>query len=96
MTTTLERLSSTLINDYKLDADLLVLAAPLDTLGIDSLGTAELLFKIEDEFGVTLPPDVVHLATIGDVVGFIDELVASQHNKDFATAATADAPASAI
>lgn len=78
MTTTFDRLRAILIKDYKLTPDLLVPAAPLEELGIDSLGTAELLFNIEDEFGVTLPPDPVQLTTLGDVVGFIDDLVAQQ------------------
>jgi acyl carrier protein len=78
MTTTFERLRAILIKDYKFTPDLLVLEAPLEELGIDSLGTAELLFNIEDEFGVTLPPDAVQLTTLGDVVGFIDDLIVTQ------------------
>jgi acyl carrier protein len=78
MTTTFERLQAILIKDYQFAPDLLVLDAPLEALGIDSLGTAELLFNIEDEFGVTLPPDEVHLRTLGDVVGFIDHLIVVQ------------------
>ena len=78
MTTTFERLRAILIKDYKFTPDLLVLEAPLEELGIDSLGTAELLFNIEDEFGVTLPPDPVDLTTLGDVVGFIDNLIMTQ------------------
>lgn len=78
MTTTFDRLRSILIKDYKLTPEVLVPEAPLEALGIDSLGTAELLFNIEDEFEVTLPPDPVQLSTLGDVVGFIDDLVALQ------------------
>jgi acyl carrier protein len=78
MTTTIERLSAKLIKDYALTADKLVLDASLDELGIDSLGTAELLFNIEDEFGIILPADVVHLSTLGDVVRFIDDQIAKQ------------------
>lgn len=78
MTDTFDRLSATLIKDYKLTPEQLELDAPLEVLGIDSLGTAELLFNIEDEFGVTLPPDPVQLTTLGDVVNFIEDLVATQ------------------
>ena len=78
MTTTFERLRAILIKDYKFTPDVLVLEAPLEELGIDSLGTAELLFNIEDEFGVTLPPAAVQLTTLGDVVGFIDDLIMTQ------------------
>jgi acyl carrier protein len=78
MTTTFDRLSTVLIKDYKFEPDRLVLDAPLEELGIDSLGTAELLFNIEDEFGVIIPPDPVELNTLGDVVNFIDAMVAQQ------------------
>ena len=37
----------------------LVPDAPLEELGIDSLGVAELLFNVEDEFKVTMPPEPV-------------------------------------
>jgi acyl carrier protein len=85
MTTTFERLRAILIKDYKFTPDLLVLETPLEELGIDSLGTAELLFNIEDEFGVTLPPDAVQLTTLGDVVGFIDDLIVTQSKSKLQT-----------
>jgi acyl carrier protein len=78
MTATLERLRAILIKDYALAPEALTLDAPLEGLGIDSLGVAELLFNVEDEFKVTLPPEPVQLATIGDVVRYIDDLVAAQ------------------
>jgi len=56
MTTTFERLRAILIKDYQLAPESLTFDAPLEALGIDSLGVAELLFNIEDEFKVTLPP----------------------------------------
>ena len=90
MTSTFERLRAILIRDYKFTPDLLVQTAPLEELGIDSLGTAELLFNIEDEFGVTLPPDPVQLTTLGDVVGFIDALIAAQRKSKVQTDPVAD------
>lgn len=78
MTTTLERLRAILVKDYKLAPESLTLDAPLDGLGIDSLGVAELLFNVEDEFKVTLPPEPVQLPTVGDVVRYIDALIAAQ------------------
>ena len=78
MTTTFERLSAILLKDYKLQPDRLRLDAPLESLGIDSLGTVELLWNIEDAFQIKLPSEPVELLTLGDVVRYIDELVASQ------------------
>ena len=78
MTTTYDWLCATLIKEYSLDPDKLAPDAPLEDLGIDSLGIAELLFNVEDEFGITLPPEAVQLPTMGDVVRFIDALILAQ------------------
>ena len=78
MNTTLDRLRLQLVKDYKLDPAQLTPDARLETLGIDSLGVAELMFNIEDEFKVTIPGEPVVLKTVGDVVGYIDDLVAAQ------------------
>ena len=82
MTTTFERLCAILQKDYKLALDQLTADASLETLGIDSLGVAELLFNVEDEFKINLPPEPVQLLTIGDVAQFIDRLAAAQHGRD--------------
>ena len=79
MDSTFETLRAILVKDYKLAPESLTLDAPLEGLGIDSLGVAELLFNVEDEFKVTLPPEPVMLPTIGDVVRYIDELIELQH-----------------
>jgi acyl carrier protein len=76
MTTTFDRLCAILARDYKLQADQLMPGTPLESLGIDSLGIADLLFNVEDEFGISLPPEPVQLLTIGDVARFIDGLLA--------------------
>lgn len=82
MTDTFERLKAILIEDYKLAPEALTQDATLDGLGIDSLGIAELLFNVEDEFHITLPPDPVPLTTVGDVVLFIDGLIGARHDGD--------------
>ena len=89
MQTTYERLRAILVKDYKLDAEQVTLDAPLESLGIDSLGLADLLFTVEDQFLIILPPEQVALPTLGDVVTFIDGLIAVQsgrieHPKDLA------------
>jgi acyl carrier protein len=90
MNTTLDRLRVLLVKDYKLDPDLLTPDAPLEALGVDSLGVAELMFNIEDEFEVAIPGDPVTLATVGDVVRYIDGLVTTQHPAAESTAVAAD------
>ena len=81
MTTTFDRLREILVRDYKLEADKLTPDAPLEALGIDSLGVADLLFNVEDEFKITLSHEPVQLLTIGDVVRFIDGLITAQHGQ---------------
>jgi acyl carrier protein len=87
MTPTFERLSAILAKDYALPAERLTLDAPLEGLGIDSLGTIELLWNVEEAFKIKLPPDAVVLLTVGDVVRYIDDLVALQGAQGAATAA---------
>jgi len=72
------RIRALLVKDFKLDPDMLTLDAPLEDLGVDSIGMAELIFNVEDEFGLKLPDVAVHLSTFGEVVQFIDEAVANQ------------------
>ena len=78
MTATYDWLRETLAREYKLDPAKLLPDAPLEDLGIDSLGMAELLFNVEDEFGIVLPQEPVELPTLGDVVRFIDDLILAQ------------------
>lgn len=76
--TTDERLKAILANEYNLPEEKLVPDARLDELGIDSLGVMELLFKVEEEFNIQVPADQVALATVADVVGYIDRLIKEQ------------------
>jgi len=79
MKTTFQRLQAIVAKDYKLDINTITADASLESLGIDSLGVAELLFNIEDEFRVTLPVEPVDgLTTVGDVARFIDTLIPAQ------------------
>ena len=81
MTSTFDRLRAIVMKDYKLAADQLTRDAPLDALGIDSLGVADLLFNVEDEFHISLPPEPVQLVTLGDVADFIDGLITAQRQR---------------
>jgi acyl carrier protein len=92
MSTTFDRLRAMLIKDYPSTPESVTLTTPLEALGIDSLGLAELLFNVEDEFGIALPTQPVALPTVGDVVAYIDALVVAQNrtaSPGEATAATA-------
>lgn len=74
--TTAQRIRSLLVKTFQLDAERLTPEAQLQDLGIDSIGVAELLFDLEDEFGLKLPNEMAPLLTLGDVTAYIDRLVA--------------------
>ena len=92
MTTTYDWLRETLVKEYKLDSEKLTLDAPLEDLGVDSLGLAELLFNVEDEFVIVLPREPVQLLTIGEVVRFIDGLIQAQKSEQDTTKPLEPAP----
>ena len=47
----------------------------VEDLGADSLDVVELLSRLEDEFGITIPDDDVEtLVTVGDVAAEIEKL----------------------
>ena len=76
MTTTLERLQDLLVDAHAIDRERLGPDAELATLGVDSLGLVELLFQIEDRFGVQIPGDApTDLRTVRDVVDYVDTLL---------------------
>ena len=56
---TFNQLRRILLRDYPLDPGVITPVAALDSLGIDSLGVAELLFNIEDEFKISVPAEPV-------------------------------------
>lgn len=76
--TTANRIRAMLVKDFKVDPDRITADSRLEDLGVDSIGMAELIFNVEDEFGLKLPDLPVHLSTFDDVVRYIDDAVASQ------------------
>jgi acyl carrier protein len=65
--------------------------APVNTLGIDSLGFLEFLFELEDKFGFPIPQEsVVNVKTLGELAAAIDGLIAAGGD----ASATPAAPAS--
>ena len=77
--TTLERLQKIIVKDFELKPEDLKANASLESLGLDSMSTIDLLFSIEDEFNIQVSREPVELKTIQDVVDYIDRLIAEQH-----------------
>ena len=79
MSTTLATLRDILVADHDIEIEALQVDTTLESLGIDSLGTIELLWTVEERFGIELPTEPVQgLDTLGDVVSVIDGLQAAQ------------------
>jgi len=80
--TTFERLQAMLARDFDLEPGVLSAAATLESLDIDSLRLIEILFSIEDAFGITVSAEQSEIRsrvrTLGDLAGYIDELVAAK------------------
>jgi len=78
---TAERLAALLQREFQLAPEALVPEATLETLEIDSLRMIEILFCIEEEFGVKAPEDAAALRervrTLGDLAAFVDSLPAA-------------------
>lgn len=44
-----------------------------EDLGVDSFGAVELMFELEEAFGLKIPDsEIEHIRTIGDVVTYLD------------------------
>jgi acyl carrier protein len=74
---TLETLQDILVKEFGLTRERVAPETELTALGVDSLDLLELMFKIEDAYHLTIrddaPPDLV---TVGDVVRYVDGLLA--------------------
>ena len=80
---TLEIIRDILVDKFALDRAMLTPDAGLDRLGIDSLAVLELLFDIEDRFGLKIKEDTPDsLRTIQDVVLYIDSLLAKRQAQE--------------
>jgi acyl carrier protein len=79
--TTLSTLQDVIIAGHGLAREQLGPEVELTALGIDSLDFIELLFQVEDRFDIEIPGDnPADLQRVGDLVGYIDGLVAAQSN----------------
>ncbi|MDO9093285.1 MAG: phosphopantetheine-binding protein [Rubrivivax sp.] len=78
MSTTHERLCHILVSEHQLTPGRLHPDTALQDLGIDSLGTVELLWNVETAFALKLPLRPPPMNTLADVTRWIDSLMALQ------------------
>jgi acyl carrier protein len=75
-----ERIESELANYLKRDRRTITPAYSLrDDLGLDSMATIELLFRIEEAFDLQIPDqDLQKLLTVGDVIHYVEAKVSGK------------------
>jgi acyl carrier protein len=84
---TLEIIQDILTGKFGLNRAKLTPEAELSQLGIDSLAVLELLFDIEDRFGLKIKDDMPNsLLTLQDVVLYIDALLMQRQAQKAAAA----------
>ena len=76
--TTLHTIQQLLASELSLDIASLDPARPLEELGIDSLAVIECMFKLEDQFGISVANHDANAKTLQDIADLVDRLVAEK------------------
>lgn len=75
---TLARIKDMAAKEFSIDPATLDPAAPLDSLGIDSLSFIEFMFKVEEEFGISVSDeDLRSIKTLADLERHVGAALAS-------------------
>ena len=81
--TTLQSVQAILKANFDLPDEVMQPEARLEDLEIDSLAVIEVMFAVEEEFGITVPSEPAamqtQMKTISDLVAYVDKLIAEQH-----------------
>lgn len=70
-----EFLVDVLSEKYDVAKEVISPEATLTELGLDSLTVVELLFDVEDEFGIEVPEERATFQTLAEAAALVDELV---------------------
>ena len=76
---TLNRIKELAAKQFGGEPDAIDENAPVDQLGIDSLGFLEFLFELEDKFGISIPQEsVADVKTLAELATAIDGVIAAK------------------
>jgi acyl carrier protein len=76
---TLTRIKELAAKQFGGEPDAIDENAPVDQLGIDSLGFLEFLFELEDKFGISIPQEsVADVKTLAELATAIDGVIAAK------------------
>ncbi len=70
-----EFLAQVLSEKYDVPREAISPEATLTELGLDSLTIVELLFDVEDEFGIEIPEERATFQTLAEAAALVEELV---------------------
>ena len=73
---TFEKVAKIIADNRETDIATIQPDTSLDSLGLDSLDTVELVMAFEEEFGITIEVQQDGFKTVGDIVALIDGLLA--------------------
>lgn len=73
--TTLQTVQKIIASELDVDPAELDPGRPLQELGVDSLTVMECLFKIEDEFKISVDSSGLAVSTLQDIADMVDALV---------------------
>ena len=76
--TTLQKMQRFLARRFAISEVEITSERTLQSLGIDSLAALELLFDIEEEFGIRLSHDDQEITTLGDLVVVVERELGRQ------------------
>ncbi len=68
-------LAEVLCEKYDVPREAISPEATLTELGLDSLTVVELLFDVEDEFGIEVPEERATFQTLAEAAALVEELV---------------------
>lgn len=74
----LKELQDLIQEKYGLDPATLDPQASIRDKGLDSLALVELLFAVEDRFGITMPDADANVDTLAQLAALVDKLVAAK------------------
>ncbi len=78
---TLSTVQRLIADEAGMDVKDLAPGRQLEELGVDSLRVLEVMFRIEDIFGVQMPEERVPIHTVQDIADLVDRLVARKSSK---------------
>lgn len=77
---TLQTIKELAATQFGASADAIDENAPVDKLGIDSLGFLEFMFEVEDKFGISVPQEsLTGVTTLKALAAVVDSVLAGKN-----------------